>query len=112
MVPRRSLDNLSNQIRWSLDLRWQRPDLPNGFYGLKDCIVMAKAGEAGYAPDWTHWARQDRTPMQKAAVSADRLAEVSEADKEAAGSFPHQPLPMHHQEYQNSPRQIKIGITV
>ena len=30
-----SLENISDKIRWSLDLRWQRPDKPNGFYGLK-----------------------------------------------------------------------------
>ena len=30
-----SLENVSDKIRWSLDLRWQRPDKPNGFYGLK-----------------------------------------------------------------------------
>lgn len=30
-----SLENFSDKIRWSMDLRWQRPDKPNGFYGLK-----------------------------------------------------------------------------
>lgn len=30
-----SLENVSDKIRWSMDLRWQRPDKPNGFYGLK-----------------------------------------------------------------------------
>lgn len=79
---------MSDQIRWSLDLRWQRPDLPNGFYGLKDCITMAKSGEPGYAPDWTDWGRQDRTPMQKAAISADKMAEVSAAADEARGGAP------------------------
>ncbi|KAK9903937.1 hypothetical protein WJX75_000915 [Coccomyxa subellipsoidea] len=85
LIPHRSLDNMSDQIRWSLDLRWQRPDLPNGFYGLKDCITMAKSGEPGYAPDWTNWGRQDRTPMQKTAISADKMAEVSAAADEAQG---------------------------
>ena len=44
----RSLDNMSGQIRWSLDLRWQRPNEPNGFYGLKDCITMAKADDPAF----------------------------------------------------------------
>ena len=44
----RSLDNMSEQIRWSLDLRWQRPDAPNGFYGLKDCITMAKSDDPSF----------------------------------------------------------------
>lgn len=39
---------MSEQIRWSLDLRWQRPTEPNGFYGLKDCITMAKADDPSF----------------------------------------------------------------
>ena len=39
---------MSGQIRWSLDLRWQRPNEPNGFYGLKDCITMAKADDPNF----------------------------------------------------------------
>ncbi len=76
---------MSDQIRWSLDLRWQRPGLPNGFYGLKDCITMAKSDEPGYAPDWTDWGSQDRTPMQKAAISADKTAEVTATADVAQG---------------------------
>jgi hypothetical protein len=39
-IPHRSLENYSDKTRWSLDLRWQRPDKPNGFYDMKDCILM------------------------------------------------------------------------
>ena len=35
-----SLDNVSNDIRWSLDLRWSRAEDPTGFHGLKDGIRM------------------------------------------------------------------------
>ena len=35
LIPHRSLPNNSNGIRWSLDLRWQKPDEPNGFSGIK-----------------------------------------------------------------------------
>ena len=107
LLGNRSLDNMSGQIRWSLDLRWQRPAEPNGFYGLKDCITMAKAGDPGFRLDWGAWAAQDRTPLQKVALSADKSAEVSAAAaKEAQGDHstpchpalaqcvaPHQPLP-------------------
>jgi hypothetical protein len=75
---------MSDHIRWSLDLRWQRPGEPNGFYGLKDCITMAKSGDPGFKLDWGAWATQDRTPLQKVAVSADTSVEVeSAAAKEA-----------------------------
>ena len=30
LVPHRSTENLSSHIRWSIDLRWQRPDEPSG----------------------------------------------------------------------------------
>jgi hypothetical protein len=35
-----SLDNYSEKIRWSLDLRWQVPDKSNGLYGLKVCLLV------------------------------------------------------------------------
>ena len=31
LIPHRSTENLSDKIRWSVDLRWQRPDEPSGF---------------------------------------------------------------------------------
>ena len=31
LIPHRSLDNMSNGVRWSLDLRWQDPAQPTGF---------------------------------------------------------------------------------
>ena len=38
-----SLPNVSNQVRWSLDLRWQRPDQPYGLFGLKDGMPVRSA---------------------------------------------------------------------
>ena len=51
-IPHRSLENYSDKIRWSLDLRWQKPDLPNGFHGLKDTVMMRKADDPNYEIDW------------------------------------------------------------
>jgi hypothetical protein len=62
-IPHRSLENYSNQIRWSLDLRWQDPHKPNGFHGLKDCVVMRKASDCHYKTDWTKFAQEDRQKM-------------------------------------------------
>lgn len=47
ILPHRSLNNMSDEIRWSLDLRWQRWDEPAGFYGLKEVIPMTKSGQPG-----------------------------------------------------------------
>ena len=51
-IPHRSLENFSDKIRWSLDLRWQKPHLPNGFYGLKKSVPMRKTDEPNYVIDW------------------------------------------------------------
>lgn len=60
LLPHRSTENLSNSVRWSLDLRWQRPDEPSGFEGVKDCILMRTARDPNYRPDWEAWSRQNR----------------------------------------------------
>jgi hypothetical protein len=60
LVPHRSTENLSSQIRWSIDLRWQKPEEPSGFEGIKDCILMRTAKDATYRPDWERWAQQNR----------------------------------------------------
>ena len=51
-IPHRSLENFSDKIRWSLDLRWQKPYLPNGFYGLKKSVPMRKADDPNFVIDW------------------------------------------------------------
>jgi hypothetical protein len=60
LTPHRSTENLSESIRWSLDLRWQRPEEPSGFEGIKDCILMRTARDPNYRIDWESWARQNR----------------------------------------------------
>ena len=52
-IPHRSLENFSDKIRWSFDFRWQRPDLPNGFHGLKESIPMRKKDDPNYKIDWS-----------------------------------------------------------
>ena len=64
-IPHRSLQNYSDNTRWSLDLRWQNPTKPNGFHGLKDCIVMRKADDTDYVIDWSKFANTDRTKLQE-----------------------------------------------
>jgi len=60
LIPHRSTENLSDIIRWSVDLRWQRPGQPSGFEGIKDCILMRTASDPDYQIDWSEWARQNR----------------------------------------------------
>ena len=51
-IPHRSLENHSDKIRWSLDLRWQDPKKATGFYDLKGCVLMRKADDPNYEIDW------------------------------------------------------------
>lgn len=60
LVPHRSTENQSNQIRWSVDLRWQRPNEVSGFEGVKDPILMRTAQNPAYQLDWSEWAQQNR----------------------------------------------------
>ena len=100
LIPHRSLTNVSNGIRWSLDLRWQLPDLPNGFYGIKPCLRLTDSTDPAYVPDWSAWANDDRQAKQLAAAMAmPEVATQITAEGTAAAaatSFPtNQPQQQH-----------------
>lgn len=63
-----SLPNTSDATRWSLDLRWQNARLPAGFWGIKDPILLRKAGDAAFAPDWAGFVAVDRGSAQSKAA--------------------------------------------
>ena len=75
LIPHRSTENLSPHVRWSIDLRWQRPNEPSGFEGIKDCILMRTAKDPAYRIDCTAWAQQNRI--------ADALLEGPAPQKDA-----------------------------
>jgi hypothetical protein len=60
LIPHRSTENFSPNVRWSVDLRWQRPGEISGFEGIKDCILMRTAQDPNYRIDWSRWANQNR----------------------------------------------------
>lgn len=53
LIPHRSLENLSDVVRWSLDLRWQDPALPSGEPDNTGLVPMRKAGDPAFRPDWS-----------------------------------------------------------
>ena len=73
LIPHRSTENHSDKIRWSVDLRWQRPDEPSGFGKIKPCILMRTADDPDYKIDWERWARNSRMEIvkQRAGSEAD-----------------------------------------
>lgn len=56
----RSLDNTSSSIRWSLDLRWQHPEQPDGAFGVKRTIRMTQPGNPNYTISWEGWVDVDK----------------------------------------------------
>jgi hypothetical protein len=60
LIPHRSTENYSNQIRWSIDLRWQRPNEVSGFDDVKPCILMRSASKPFHEIDWETWAKTSR----------------------------------------------------
>eukprot|EP00058_Branchiostoma_floridae_P003702 XP_002589190.1 hypothetical protein BRAFLDRAFT_74653 [Branchiostoma floridae] len=54
-IPHRSLPNKTDQIRWSLDLRWQDPDKPSGFWGKRRPVLMRTAKDPTYKVPQSEW---------------------------------------------------------
>ncbi|OWF47739.1 uncharacterized protein LOC110454003 [Mizuhopecten yessoensis] len=84
IIPHRSLINLSNDIRWSFDLRWQKPGLPNGFYGLKEGVLMRTAKDPNFKISWENF---DRTVRHKLLRSAAVEEEEDEFDTTVPGPW-------------------------
>ena len=55
LIPHRSLENHSDAVRWSVDFRFQDPNLPTGQEGVVDPIVLRVAGHSEFEPDWEGW---------------------------------------------------------
>ena len=72
LIPHRSLENHSDRVRWSVDLRWQRPDEPTGWEGYLDLMEMRRGGDPAFRPDWDgFFARRARTFEGFRALGAD-----------------------------------------
>jgi hypothetical protein len=81
----RSLENTSSSIRWSLDLRWQHPDQPDGAYGLKRAIRMTAPGDPGYVIPWEGWADVDKK-TGAAAGKQQQGSKVNNANSDGTNS--------------------------
>ena len=60
---------MSKAIRWSLDLRWQKPSEPVGFYGLKEGILMRSSKDPNMKVDWESFDAINRHDKQTAAMT-------------------------------------------
>lgn len=65
LIPHRSLENHSDVIRWSVDLRWQDPRLETGDQGGAGVFVMRKGDDVTFRPDWTAWMARQREGYER-----------------------------------------------
>ena len=86
LIPHRSTENYSNIIRWSIDLRWQRPGEISGMDYIKELILLRTARDPNYQPDWEAWGMKSRQ-VGLADVLAERDRAISEADTKVGGPW-------------------------
>jgi hypothetical protein len=68
---------MSDKIRWSLDLRWQRPDKSVGFYDLKQGVLMRTKDDPNLQIDWDSFDNVDRAvEAKKQTCKKDELVSV------------------------------------
>lgn len=88
LVPHRSLSNVSTDIRWSLDLRWQKPSDPIGFYNLKEGVLMRSSKDSNLDINWESFNNVDRHEEQKkATVKINEMIKENEFDLTVPGPW-------------------------
>ncbi len=86
LIPHRSTENNSDIIRWSIDLRWQRPGEPSGQEGIKEPILIRTANDPNYKPNWKAWGSVSRQVGMKD-VLVEQARPVNEADALVTGAW-------------------------
>ncbi len=69
-IPHMGMDNLSDTIRWSLDLRYQPTGQPTGRPFWPDFVVRSKTNPAAIQDDFDAWCRR----WDEALVNAKGIA--------------------------------------
>lgn len=69
-----SLPNVSDEIRWSMDLRWQSSNKPSAFHGLKDSVLFRTEKDPNHVVDWKSFDSVNRTEVQLKAVEDIRVS--------------------------------------
>ncbi|KAK3088237.1 hypothetical protein FSP39_016495 [Pinctada imbricata] len=64
-IPHRSIPMKERMIRWSVDLRFQSSDRPDGFFGLKQLYPMRSKKDPNLRIDWEAFDRGDRYEIMK-----------------------------------------------
>ena len=75
LTPHRSLENYSEDVRWSIDLRFQNPNDETGFHersSLVDPIILRKAEDPNYKPNWNTWLKEYEVEYDNARGRSDK----------------------------------------
>ena len=63
-----SLNNTSNMVRWTVDLRWQKPDHNVGLWDLKEGVLLRSSKDPDMKINWEAFDSVDRAAEQIKAV--------------------------------------------
>jgi len=95
-TPHRSLNSLSDGVRWSADWRLHRKRAARSgrsdldwFYGLKDSLLLREdpTVDPNYHPDWSVWANVERTAAQDAVHGLDATKAKMDLDPVIVGPW-------------------------
>lgn len=110
LTPHQSLPNLTDDVRWSFDLRYQRTDQPNGFQGAKENVEMVRAHDTHFKMSWEGWADYNRQ-KQRDNVHVDKrtVHEVDVFDTVISGQWMNQ-WPITHENKHTEPRDKTLDV--
>jgi len=70
VIPHRSLENHGDKIRWSFDLRWQKPGMDTGMFNNEEAIVFRTSANKNLKVDWGDLILDEKTQRDKEALLA------------------------------------------
>lgn len=71
-IPHRSTRNVSDTVRWSMDLRYQKTGTPTGRPFHPDFVTRSRSNPDSVLTDWAEWDRLWAEAQEKAAVDKPR----------------------------------------
>jgi len=87
LIPHRSLQNFSTDIRWSVDLRWQSPKHNMGFYNIQDGILFRSPDQPNLSPDWDKFFSVDRKEVWQRKYAKSVEASTGDFDTRITGPW-------------------------
>lgn len=87
VTPHRSLRNVSNDVRWSIDLRWQSPHEKWGFYDISPGVLFRTKEDPNIKPDWKKFLSINRKEVWQTKYFKKVQTVVDEFDTTVTGPW-------------------------